>query len=264
MERNEKCFCGSGKKYKRCHIGVEPDSVLGKLVSFYQVLDKELEKSKNPAGCHAGCSACCNQVFAIQLSEFLYACYGYQKLYGNITPIFNVGSSIYSQVVVEYPELSQAIQKVESITDANSYFRSSNQLVECMEKLKVPCVFLNPNMNLCMIYDYRPIVCRYHGLAYLFISDDIDNFYICKENIQDVTLSDLINLDILGNDLVELSLFRSKKYNTVMFDMLFPIFYFCYLFSSGKDNFNLKLEGMKKLSREKYANSMFERNLKIR
>ena len=262
MERNEKCFCGSGKKYKYCHIGIEKDSVLSNLISFYQILDKELEKSKNPAKCHTGCSACCHQVFAIQLSEFLYACYGYQRLHGNIENILNVGSSVYSRLVTEYPELSQAIQKIEFATDAASYQKSSGQLAECMGRIKIPCIFLNSSTNLCMVYDYRPIVCRYYGLAYLPISDDIDKFYIFKENVQGVTLSDLVNLDILGDNLIELSLFKSKKYNAVMFDMLFPIFYFCYLFTSGKDNFNFKFEKMKKLSRAKYADSMFERNLK--
>lgn len=34
MDRNERCFCGSGKKYKHCHIDIEKDSVLGELISF--------------------------------------------------------------------------------------------------------------------------------------------------------------------------------------------------------------------------------------
>ncbi len=264
MDRNERCFCGSGKKYKHCHIDIEKDSVLGELISFYQILDKELEKSKNPAKCHAGCSACCNQVFAIQLSEFLYACYGYQKLYGNVTSILNIGSSIYSRLVIEYPELSQVIHKMELSTNADDYIKSSDQLVKCMEKIKIPCVFLNPDTNLCMVYDYRPIVCRYHGLGYLPVSDNTNDLYICKENVQGVTLSDLVNLDALGSDLVKLSLFKSEKHKVAMFDMLFPIFYFCYLFTSGKDNFDFKFESMKKLNRTKYANAMFERNLRKR
>ncbi|EPB8167277.1 SEC-C metal-binding domain-containing protein (plasmid) [Clostridium perfringens] len=30
MERNEKCFCGSGIKYKKCHYGVYENSLVGK------------------------------------------------------------------------------------------------------------------------------------------------------------------------------------------------------------------------------------------
>lgn len=100
---------------------------------------------------------------------------------------------------------------MELSTNADDYIKSSDQLVKCMEKIKIPCVFLNPDTNLCMVYDYRPIVCRYHGLGYLPVSDNTNDLYICKENVQGVTLSDLVNLDALGSDLVKLSLLKVKN-----------------------------------------------------
>lgn len=40
MERNDKCFCGSGKKYKKCHYHISGESKLADMYRKMQHLMK--------------------------------------------------------------------------------------------------------------------------------------------------------------------------------------------------------------------------------
>ncbi|WP_255257326.1 MULTISPECIES: SEC-C metal-binding domain-containing protein [unclassified Bacillus (in: firmicutes)] len=42
MGRNELCFCGSGKKQKKCHVNVDQDSYIGNLYKKYFEIDNIL------------------------------------------------------------------------------------------------------------------------------------------------------------------------------------------------------------------------------
>ena len=39
MGRNDICFCGSGLKVKKCHNGLNEDSLVGNLIKIYYELD---------------------------------------------------------------------------------------------------------------------------------------------------------------------------------------------------------------------------------
>ena len=41
MGRNDLCFCGSGKKQKKCHPNINEDSVAAKIIKLYTQLSKE-------------------------------------------------------------------------------------------------------------------------------------------------------------------------------------------------------------------------------
>ena len=45
MGRNDLCFCGSGKKQKKCHPNINEDSVAAKIIKLYTQLSKELEEN---------------------------------------------------------------------------------------------------------------------------------------------------------------------------------------------------------------------------
>ena len=47
MGRNDLCFCGSGKKQKKCHPNINEDSVAAKIIKLYTQLSKELEGYKS-------------------------------------------------------------------------------------------------------------------------------------------------------------------------------------------------------------------------
>ena len=264
MNRNEKCFCGSGKKYKHCHIDIEENSVIGDLVLLYNKLDNLLKNSKKPANCHAGCSNCCYHMFPVPLTEFIYACYGYKKLYGNnsIEAIINKGYNLYMAALKSFPKVTEICKNMESITSMEEYLKYLDSSLLLMEMAKLPCIFLNEETNLCTIYNYRPSVCRYHGIARFSLEDDTDRIHTCDVIPNGVPISDLINLDPIYDEFMEQSFFKSEKYDITMFDSLFPMFYFCYLFFTGKDNFRFKFDLMQKCNRSDYADGMFERNRK--
>ena len=73
MGRNDLCFCGSGKKQKKCHPNINEDSVAAKIIKLYTQLSKELEENvygKKNIKCQKGCNACCKDYFAINEVEF--------------------------------------------------------------------------------------------------------------------------------------------------------------------------------------------------
>ena len=73
MGRNDLCFCGSGKKQKKCHPNINEDSVAAKTIKLYTQLSKELEENiygKKNIKCEKGCNACCKDYFAISEVEF--------------------------------------------------------------------------------------------------------------------------------------------------------------------------------------------------
>lgn len=74
MNRNDKCFCGSSKKYKKCHYGIEEGSIASELIKFYNELDSKIEKEIEAKSlnvlCGQGCSECCEDYFAITEVEF--------------------------------------------------------------------------------------------------------------------------------------------------------------------------------------------------
>ncbi|WP_255290570.1 SEC-C metal-binding domain-containing protein [Bacillus cereus] len=76
MSRNEQCFCGSGKKQKKCHDDVDPNSYIGNLYKKYFKIDsiisdyKATHKEFENHPCGKGCFNCCYDVFPISMLEF--------------------------------------------------------------------------------------------------------------------------------------------------------------------------------------------------
>ena len=70
MGRNDICFCGSGLKVKKCHNGLNEDSLVGNLIKIYYELDS-IVKEKIDCICQEGCPECCSDYFYISEEEFL-------------------------------------------------------------------------------------------------------------------------------------------------------------------------------------------------
>lgn len=50
MERNEQCFCGSGKKHKHCHHMIREDSLLAHALLCLKDVDHKIEQAKAEQG----------------------------------------------------------------------------------------------------------------------------------------------------------------------------------------------------------------------
>ena len=71
MERNDRCFCGSGIKYKKCHYRINGESKLANIYRAYNEYDNACIQKGICNNCRKGCSQCCNDYFFISESEFL-------------------------------------------------------------------------------------------------------------------------------------------------------------------------------------------------
>ena len=71
MERNEKCFCGSGRKYKNCHYRINGESKLSNIYRKIYEYDKYCNEHGLCNMCDKNCSKCCSDYFYVDEMEFL-------------------------------------------------------------------------------------------------------------------------------------------------------------------------------------------------
>lgn len=164
MGRNDPCFCGSGKKNKKCHPDVLKSSVVGNLLCVYNQLDQyineQLKVSQNHTICHKGCCECCYDYFYISEVEY-FAILNYlitmngldsledirQKALLSIEEIKNCYPDEYEKLIKEY-----CGSNPKNILDDMR-----------IKKTQAPCIFLNKKDKICTIYPVRPFVCRIYG-----------------------------------------------------------------------------------------------------
>ncbi|ELC8463801.1 SEC-C motif-containing protein [Clostridium perfringens] len=159
MERNEKCFCGSGIKYKKCHYGVYENSLVGKKIKFYSDLDKILLNDVK-FKCKVDCCECCSDYFYISEEEFLVI------MNYMITHFSENEINIIRKKAKEYMKHIEIINKDEFIelNNIQEGIREINGIHEILRvntNIKLPCVFLKEGR--CSIYPVRPTVCRLFG-----------------------------------------------------------------------------------------------------
>ncbi|MBO7672809.1 YkgJ family cysteine cluster protein [bacterium] len=153
-----------------------------KYETFLKDLDLKLQKyfevDKDKIQCRKGCSNCCkNADFPLSLVEMKYLMQGFLKLDKS-----------------EHDKVRENIKKVIESGKEN-----------------YDCPFL---MNdLCSVYEYRPIICRVHGLAYLR-TDGIVNLPECSisglnysKNYDGKT----VNFEPINEDLNPIALRKNKK-----------------------------------------------------
>ena len=128
MGRNDSCFCGSGKKTKKCHPDINESSLVAKLLGIYAEIDKR--NSKANTICEIGCADCCADDFEIHLSEFMA-----------ILDYLKIGSPFER---VRHRELREAINRYNP-------------------EVRGWCMFLDQKEKICKIYAVRPLVCRNYG-----------------------------------------------------------------------------------------------------
>lgn len=133
--RNDLCFCGSGKKYKRCHNDINPNSLIAHQYRIMHFLDEEINKCPYTV-CQKGCSDCCTDDFDVSVTEF-FTILNYLKIHCNDQQLENI--------------CKMSRIKISGI--------SSNEKTLAFSR----CIFLNEDSNTCDIYEVRPIICRKYG-----------------------------------------------------------------------------------------------------
>lgn len=178
MSRNELCFCGSGKKAKKCHIDIYPESKLAMLIKLYRDVDSRIESYHNEhqtnIPCRKGCSHCCYDDFSISLEEislimkYVSDHWSQEK----IEALFEKAFVIEKEYEKEKSELHSLL-----VADGNKDQSVAIKSIMLVDKRNIsPCPFLDEN-NGCSVYDVRPLVCRSAGSASVFnqkLNQDVD------------------------------------------------------------------------------------------
>lgn len=160
MERNDKCFCGSGKKYKKCHYRINGESKLANIYRAYYEYDMVCREKGICNNCINGCSRCCKDFFFISECEFLLILEELIHRGANIDTYINAAKNIMKNINENHPEI---------IDRMNEYMPTTNKeidpsfFIENFDSFDLPkCMFLNSE-NKCSIYSVRPIICRGYG-----------------------------------------------------------------------------------------------------
>lgn len=155
------------------------------LSEFDKKLDKYFHLHKPYIHCKAGCSNCCEK-----------------------------GDYPISQLELEY--LMQGFMKLD-----NEVKRTVQKNIQEMKKGDA-CPFLTEKK--CSVYPYRPIVCRVHGLAYLFKQNVVKVPYCTNQNknYSDVYENGEIFINPINENLDTPEVLKDFKYGEIrnLFDWL--------------------------------------------
>lgn len=165
MGRNDKCFCGSGKKVKKCHSTVNENSKLASIYVANINFDKYVDQEKISASCPKNCSACCSDFFFVSENEFLLILDSLLRKGGIALVQKYIKKSIeYHQYLEsEFPEILSNLDilmpSYNSSLSESSVFFNDNYNWDRSKK----CIFLENGR--CSIYTDRPHICRMYGVC---------------------------------------------------------------------------------------------------
>ncbi len=121
------------------------------------VFEKVRTQYPDSVKCNEGCSDCCHALFDLTLIEALYINHQFNKAYE--------GREEEKKEIVERANVAdrQAYRiKKEAYKALESGVPEAEILAE-MAKKRTRCPLLNAQ-ELCSLYDYRPITCRFYGI----------------------------------------------------------------------------------------------------
>lgn len=128
--------------------------------------------------CGNGCSGCCRGLFDITILDGALLQHGFGQLPGNIrTEVLQKAQLKLEQLQLTWPEL------------APPYIlnlRTEEEWEQLMpDDDETPCPLLDPDGH-CLIYPYRPMTCRLHGLPLVDLSGEVMHDEWCTENFTSI------------------------------------------------------------------------------
>lgn len=199
MKRNTPCFCGSGRKHKKCHPDIHPESRAAEVIKIYREIDSRVEKYQEQTRisppCFKGCSECCYHHFDISQVEFEIIMQEVKSSWEQeeIEKLFDRAFTCLETIKEEDPDLYETL---EGYAGPHGQDLIQKQRVKMMERSenRFPCPFLNSDTGACQVYEVRPFACRIHGVTHIDKTNNIpipvDDLPVCskissfKENIK--------------------------------------------------------------------------------
>lgn len=125
------------------------------LKNLMPLVDKYFEEQKEFIKCKMGCAKCCSE--------------------GNF-PVTELEYSLVREGLIKLPPMKQKeiIEKAISILKERQQFTKENELTDFRYK----CPFLGED-NVCPIYEYRPLICRIHGLILVNDAEEKPGYPYC-------------------------------------------------------------------------------------
>lgn len=164
MSGNELCFCGSGRKLKKCHYTVKADSKLADIYLSYIRFDRAVRDNEIGAKCLDKCSLCCNDFFFVSENEFMLVLDWLIRNEGIRSVKKYIDKAIAYQQSLEYgfPEIIRELELYMppmKLEDAGRYLDDNFNWNRSLS-----CIFLENGR--CSIYDARPTICRKYGVCH--------------------------------------------------------------------------------------------------
>lgn len=262
MERNAKCFCGSGLKQKNCHRDIEPNSVLANYILLTKKIEEQLTSAKNPCDCKKGCDECCYQLAMVTQVEFIYICYTWLRNNRTLTELFTLGEVVYQATCAKNPKLIHLFTMLENTSDTKEFSYLIEKIYQNSFKFTLPCPLLDISNRCCQLYEARPLICRTHGLAISKRDFDSVSYIPCSKHSNGVSKDELVDIEKFNIDILDLSMYTSNAKDTIIYDVSFPIFYFCHLGYTSADDYLTKVLHMQSLTKPRYSLNMIKRQYK--
>lgn len=225
MGRNDMCFCGSGRKQKKCHPNIDENSKAAKIIELYEKITRELDEQiygKVSVKCKKGCNECCKDYFGISEVEFaIIMDYLYGRLGSEKTEEI-IKKGISACVDFEKRNPSYFKQLEQNVTGMSGYESMKMDIVNMPEK-QDECLFLDEDGG-CSIYAVRPIICRTHGVCYF--SKDVEHAVCDMIPSYKSNMENMLNIDKYENDIREVGAFRKTGEETLIMRRKYPFFYF--------------------------------------
>lgn len=135
--------------------------------------------------CREGCSGCCRGLFDITLLDAYLLQQGFKKL----SPVLQ--RDVLVRVDARLQQLQQQWPDFHSPFILNRL--SHDQWLNMPEDDLTPCPLLGEDGR-CMVYDYRPLTCRLHGIPQVDISSEVFCDSYCTLNFVDCDPLELAEL----------------------------------------------------------------------
>ncbi len=208
VSANDDCFCGSGKKRKKCHRLVYEGSVVANLWKTMSELDKQL--SGFESFCRANCSDCCKEYFYVSGVEY-YLIKNHLLTFApdRFESIKREGIRQYELLQAKYPEerskFNSPVGKVAAFNDKSVLRRFE------------PCALLNSETGMCEAYPARTLICRLYGSSSLYeycdkIRDHIATFGNSERMLAPIKYDENLSLNVDHFKLSDGSLATARPY----------------------------------------------------
>lgn len=139
---------------------------------------RAMETHPEHISCQSGCSECCRSLFDITMLDAALLSEGFSRLdTATRTSVLQKVNERLEQLKGTWPEYDYPY---------TLNHRPEDEWQELMpEDDETPCVLLG-NDDRCLVYEFRPMTCRLHGLPLIDTSGEIMHDEWCTENFVDL------------------------------------------------------------------------------